>query len=66
MIIDIQVQKWDKIKVVCRQPFNTYQFGLSFLSLKTCNSLLDKNKNEVLGNQIKLKSIFKDVERYLN
>lgn len=47
-------QKWDRVKVVCTQPFNkNTQFGLSFIKLYSPPSVNDKTEN-VLSKQLTL------------
>lgn len=43
-------QKWDRIKVVCTQPFNKHiQYGLAFI---TFHSVTADDKSAALGNRL--------------
>lgn len=54
---DIAKQKWDRLKIVCRQPFKKEaQFGVSFLRLKSASN----NSNDVLSSQAE--STMKSIE----
>ena len=65
MMADVRDEKWDVIKVVCRQPYNrNMQYGLSFLNVKGTSPDADGHEASVVtkspssSNQNTLKSFF--------
>lgn len=68
MMADVKEKAWDRVKIVCRQPYAIgKQFGLSFLCIKTNEVSLQSEKQEVNNNQNRLNSFFGRLEeRYVN
>lgn len=63
MMADVKEKAWDRVKIVCRQPYAIgKQFGLSFLCIKTNEVSLQSEKQEVNNNQNRLNSFFGRLE----
>ena len=64
MMADVRDEKWDVLKIVCRQPYKpNSQYGISFVNVKGCssenNQLKDvKTKSPQPSNQSALNSFF--------
>ena len=60
MMSNSKTQAWDRLKLVCRQPYsNGKQFGLSFICVKMARSGEDISKKKVEhDNQNKLNDFF--------
>ncbi|XP_057294983.1 uncharacterized protein LOC130623513 [Hydractinia symbiolongicarpus] len=59
MMADVKERTWDRVKIVCRQPYAIgKQFGLSFLCIKSNEVSPQSEKQEVNNNQNRLNSFF--------
>ena len=61
MMADAQQKSWDRMKIVCRQPYaNGKQFGLSFVAVKTSSNNCQEKREvqEKNNNQTKLNNMF--------
>jgi hypothetical protein len=64
---DIAKKEWDRIKVICRQPYKKLtQFGLSFLRVKTSLTTINSSHVEKKENMpsVSTSTTVKDIQKH--